>query len=144
MKKKEIKKTKLKPRKKAEIMSGQFGVLLERMDHKFDLLTEGFSGVRKDIKRLDKKIDDNHKETNANFKTLFEFRSEMIGFRNETGSNFKTTFEYLSQIDDELRSIRTEVEDLKIKLKGKAELSRVILLEERLVVTEKRLETMMF
>lgn len=113
MKKKEIKKTKLKPRKKAEKLEGQFGVLMERMEHKFDLLSEGHLSVREDIKRLDKKIDNNHKEfkefrneTNDNFKTLFKFR-------NETNSNFKTNFEYLSKIDDEIQSIKKEMAEMK-------------------------------
>ena len=100
--KKEIKKTKIKPRSKAEVKENQNGVILERMEHKFDIMSEGFSV-------LDKKIDDNHKEfrefrneTNNNFKTLFKFRNEMINFKDETNNNFKVSFEYLSKIDDRI------------------------------------------
>ena len=136
MKKKEIKKTKLKPRKKAEIMSGQFGVLFERMDHKFDLMSEGFSVLDKKFDDLNKKVDDNHKETNDNFKTLFKFR-------NETNDNFKVNFEYLSKIDDELQLIKIEVADLKIIFKGKAELKRVIQMERQIVVMQEQIDKLM-
>ena len=136
MKKKEIKKTKLKPRTKAEVMSGQFGVLLECMNHKFDLMTEGFSVLNKKFDRLDKKVDDNHKETNNHFKTLFKFKDE-------TNANFKTNFEYLSQIDNELQWIKTEIADLKVIFKGKAELKRVIQVEKQMIVMQEQIDMLM-
>ena len=111
--KKEIKKTKLKPRKKAEIMENQFGVILEDVNSKFDFLSEGFLGLNKNVKELNKKfdnlnkkVDDNHRETNSNFKTLFKFR-------NETNDNFKINFEYLSKIDDEVQSIKEEMAEMR-------------------------------
>ncbi|MEA1936520.1 MAG: hypothetical protein U9N04_00175 [Patescibacteria group bacterium] len=119
--KKEIKKTKLKPRTKAEEKRDQHTVVLEDVRCQFGVMKEGFSGVHKRFDRLDKKVDDNHKETDRNFKTLFEFRNEtqdnfktLFKFRNETSDNFKVNFEYLSKIDDELQSIEIEIADLKL------------------------------
>ncbi len=139
MKKKEIKKNKIKPRTKAEIAENQSGVILERMEHKFDLLSEGFLC-------LDKKINNNHKEfmefreemadfkneTSDNFKTLFNFR-------NETNSNFKTSFEYLSRIDDRIQAVEMELVDLKNTLKDKASLDRVIRAEKEIIIIKREL-----
>ena len=113
MKKKEIKKTKLKPRTKAEAKENRLGVILERMEHKFDLLAEGFLGLDKKIVNNHKEFKDFRKETNDNFKTLFKFRNEMIDFKNGTNSNFKTNFEYLSQIDNEIQSIKKEMAEMR-------------------------------
>ena len=130
MKKKEIKKTKLKPRKKAEVKRDQYTVVLEDVRRQFGVMKEGFSGVNKRLDDLDKKVDDNHRELRA--------------FRNETNDNFKVSFEYLSKIDDELQLLKIEIADLKTKLKGKAELKRLMQVEKRMVVAEKQLETMIF
>lgn len=141
MKKKEIKKTKLKPRKKVEIIKGQIGMLMEHVDHKFDIISEGFSDLSKKVddnyRDLNKKIDDNHIETNENFKTLFKFRDK-------TGDNFKANFEYLSKIDDELQLIKLEIADLKTGLKDKADVGRLVQVEERMSMIEKQMEAMVF
>ena len=136
MKKKEIKKTKLKPRKKVEMKKDQLVVILEDMRYQFGVMSEGFLGVRKEMKELNKKVDDNHRETNDNFKTLFKFR-------NETNDNFKSNFEYLSKIDDELQLIKIEVADLKVIFKGKTELKRVIQMERQIAVMQEQIDTMM-
>jgi len=104
------------------------------MEHKFDLLSEGFSGVRKDIKRLDKKIDDNHEETNNNFKTLFKFR-------NETNDNFKVNFEYLSKIDDEVQSIKEEMAKMRDNMINGEKIDPVKFfeIERRVGIVEKEL-----
>lgn len=141
MKKKETKKTKIEPRKKTEVARGHFGVILERMEHKFDLLSEGFLGLDKSVKRLDKKfdnlskkVDDNHKETNGNFRTLFKFR-------NETNDNFRVSFEYLSKIDDEIQSIKKEMIKIKDSIINGERINPVkfLQIEKRVEAVEKEL-----
>ncbi len=125
MKKKEIKKTKIKPRSEAEIKENQFGVILEDVRHQFGIMSEGFSGINKRFDELNEKVDNNHKE--------------FVGFRNETNSNFKTVFEYLSKIDDRIQFVESEIADLKNILKDKADLDRVIKVENEMVIIKKEL-----
>jgi len=139
MKKKEIKKTKLKPRKKAEMKRDQFTVILEEMRHQFGVMREGFSGVNKRFDKLDKKVDDNHKEFLEFRGVMIKFKNEMTDFKDGTNSNFKTNFEYLSQIDDKIQWIESEVADLKKLLKNKADLDRLIIVEEELSVVKREL-----
>lgn len=75
--------TKKIKKSKKQIGNRQFGVVLENIDSKLDLVVEGQKG-------LDKKIDKNHEE-------LKEFRSEV---------NYK--FEV---VFDELRLIRNELKE---------------------------------
>ena len=137
--KKEIKKTKLKPRKKAEVKRDQYTVVLEDVRRQFGVMKEGFSGVREDIKRLEEKVDDNHRETNSNFKILFKFRNEMTDFKNETNNNFKVSFEYLSKIDDRIQVVESEIADLKNVLKSKADLDRLMQAEKEIVIIKREL-----
>ncbi len=130
MKKKEIKKTKMKPRSKAETKENQFGVILEDVRHQFGIMSEGFSGMNKRFDELNEKVDNNHKE----------FRE----FRSETNSNFKTIFNYLSKIDDELQAIKTEIADLKVKLENKADSSRLTSVERKMFVMQKQIDAMVF
>ncbi len=60
-------------------------------------------------------------------------------FAQETQANFKTVFDYLSGIDDELKEIKNEVVDLKEKLKSKTDLIRLETLESRVEKIEKEL-----
>ena len=52
-------------------------------------------------------------------------------FEQQTNSSFQTVFSYLSRIDDELKLIRREIEDLRKTLTTKADLERLEILERR-------------
>ncbi len=105
------------PRKKsklnveqATIVERQFGVVLEHMDKKIDIVLEGHAA-------LDKKIDDFHDEFSGLRNEFSGLRNEFSGFRKDTESNFSTIFEYLSGIDTELKSIRGEIDEVRKFLK---------------------------
>jgi|SRR3972149_11692327 len=100
------------------ITENQFGVVLEKMNSNIELVLEGHVA-------LDKKIDD--------------FKEEMMEFKHDTESNFKTVFKYLSNIDDELKSIKFDIADIKKTLSQKADLERVARLEDRVAILERRL-----
>jgi len=134
--KKEIKKTKLKPRKKAEVKRDQYTVVLEDVRRQFGVITEGFSGMHRRFDKLDKKVDNNRKE-------FLEFRNEMTGLKRETNSNFKTSFEYLLKIDDELQLMKVEIADLKVIFKDRVELKRVIKMERQMVIMQGQINTLM-
>ncbi len=144
--KKEIKKTKLKPRKKAEVKRDQYTVVLEDVRRQFGVMKEGFSGMHRRFDKLDKKVDNNHKEflefrnEMTDFKSeMTDFKSEMTDFKSETNGNFKAVFEYLSKIDDEIQSIELDIADLKNTLKNKADLDRITQIEKEIVIIKREL-----
>lgn len=126
-----------KAKNKKERLQDQQTIVLEDINSKVSLVLERFSG-------LDRKIDDNHQEflefrdeTKENFSKLFEFRNEMTDFRRETKADLKVALEYLSRIDDEIQDIKSELADIKPRLKEKADLDRMLDMEKRIVKIEK-------
>lgn len=110
------------PKKEIKITNEYFGVILEDINSKFDVIKEGHLDLSEQIKKLDQKVDRNHKE--------------FVEFRSETESNFKTVFELLSNIDDELKDIKSELADIKKTIHNKADLDIVFNLEKRVKVLE--------
>lgn len=137
--KKEIKKTKLKPRKKVEVKRDQYTVVLEDVRRQFGVITEGFSGMNKRFDGLEKKVDNNHKEFLEFRGVMIKFKDEMTDFKSETNGNFKAVFEYLSKIDDEIQSIELDIADLKNTLKNKADLDRITQIEKEIVIIKREL-----
>lgn len=58
----------------------QFGVLLEDIDSKLDLVVEGQGVLDKKIDKVDKKVNDLHEEMNYKFEVVFD---ELHLIRNE-------------------------------------------------------------
>ena len=114
----------IKTRKSAPISltDNQFGVILEDINRKFDVLVEGH-GV------LSQKIDGAEERLS----------SEMNDLRKSTENNFQSAFQYLSRIDDELLSIKAEIIELKKTLTKKADIEKVTELEKRVAKIEHRL-----
>lgn len=133
MKKKLIKPS---PKKKKDLTQNQFGVILEDINGKFDLLVEGHEVLGKKIDDVRIELKEEIGELRGEF---FSFKSEMTDFKKDTESNFKQVFQHLSKIEDELMSIKTEIADLKKTLTQKADIDKVILLEERIVKIDRQL-----
>ena len=120
----------------------QFGVILEDINSKFDLIMESFDG-------MNRKIDKNHEEflefkedmtefrkDMVEFKSdMTEFKSDMTGFKKESESKFDTILSYLMSIDEELKEIKMELEILKKSEKYQNE--EIRLLEIRIKKLEK-------
>ncbi len=100
----------------------QFGVILEDINGKIDLLSEGQKSFEQ---RLTKKVE--------------EVRDGLIEFKKDTASNFKFISRHLSKLDDELVLIKKELADIKKTLTHKAEIPRVVALEERVAKLERQL-----
>ena len=113
------KKPKKTPSRSAKTASqNQFGVILEDINGKFDLLIEGQKSLEQ---------------------RFFGLEDEVGEFKKDTEGNFKLVFQYLSRIEDELMSIKTEIADIKKTLTQKADKDRVALLEERVAKLEQKL-----
>lgn len=132
--KKKLKKTPARSAKTAS--QNQFGVILEDINGKFDLLIE-----RQDAseQRLERKIDEFKEEFVELRGEFVELRGEFTGFKNDTESNFNLVFQYLSRIEDELMSVKAEIADIKKTLEKKEDKDRVALLEERVAKLERQL-----
>ena len=100
-------------------------VLLEAMRDDIKIVAEGNSALNQKIdnvhQSLNQKIDDNH---------------------NDTKSSFQIIFRYLSDIDNELKSIKLEITELKVVLNEKADKEKLLELERRVVSLEKELATL--
>ncbi len=107
------KKQSLRKRNKSNFLiePRRFGVVLENIDSKLDLVVEGH-------KALDKKIDSNH----------HEFKE----FKKEVNYKFDVVFERFDDVTDELRLIRNE-------LKEKVGRDEFLNLEKRVIKMEKSL-----
>jgi len=153
-----IKKSKIIKKKVASKKTeNQMMVLLEDIRDQVKIVAEGHVG-------LDKKIDSVHNElkneiqsfkhdTESNFKVVFkhinemeDFKHEMDGFKHEMGafkhdteSNFKTVFQHFSNIEDELKIIKMEISELKTMLFKKADLERLVVLEQKVATLERQL-----
>lgn len=108
---------KQKVNKKPKTTESQFGVILEDINSKLNLLVEGHQSLDSKVESLDDR--------------LGKFQEEMYEFRNETGNNFKTVLRYLMRIDEEIVSIKSEISELKKSLSNKADLERIVNLETR-------------
>ena len=85
-------------------------------------------GNQKRLESNQQKLEGNQQQLDG---SLGRLQEDFHGFREETRANFKGVFEYLSRIDDELRLIRGEIEDLKKQLSLKADVDRLLRLERR-------------
>ena len=107
----------------------------DRAHHEFDKKIDGLDEKIDSVHQgLDEKINSVHRELGGKIDRNYQ---EFLNFRKETNDNFKVIFEYLSRIDDELRSIKIEIRELKNSLSKKADLERLEVLERRVIDVEK-------
>ncbi len=93
-----------------------FGVILEHIDSKLDLVVEGHQA-------LDKKIDKNH----------LEFQE----FRNEVNYKFELVFGEFDEIDAQFNNVKDELHIIRNELKEKVGRDEFTLLEKRVMALEK-------
>ncbi len=105
-----------KTNKKPVQAEHHFGVILENIDSKLDLLVEGHQGLDKRIEKLDEKVDGIDEK-------LEDFRKEVSKRFNEVDYKFEIVF-------DELHFIRND-------LKEKVSRDEFVLLEKRVAVLER-------
>ena len=128
----------IKTRKDAliSLTDNQFGVILEDINRKFDVLVEGHGVLSQKIDGVEDRLSNEIKEVRDD---LGIFKSEIGNFRKSTENNFQSAFQYLSRIDDELLSIKAEIIELKKTLTKKADIEKVTELEKRVAKIEHRL-----
>lgn len=108
---------KQKVNKKPKTTKSQFGVILEDINSKINLIVEGHQLLDGRLEKNEGKFD--------------RFEEKFDGFEIDTKNNFKTALEYLMRIDEEIISIKSEISELKTLLSKKVDLERLVNLETR-------------
>jgi len=94
-----------------------FGVILENIDSKFDLLVEGH-------KNLDKKID--------------RVEQNLGEFRQETDFKFKILTEITAKNSENIEIMKSDIEFIKNSFKKKVDLEEFEALEKRVILLENK------
>ncbi|MDP1719084.1 MAG: hypothetical protein Q8L24_01525 [bacterium] len=116
-----------------KVTSRNLGVILENIDSKVEQVLEGHSS-------LDKKIEDFRHETKSEvgflrfsqdllLKNVKDINIKMDRLEDKNDKSFKQILDYLSQIDK-------EIQDLKSRLVNKADVERLVRLEQKVVQIE--------
>lgn len=114
-----------------------FGVVLENIDSKLDLVVEGHQA-------LDKKIDSNHqefqefrKEVDYKFEVVFEKFDEVDKRFEQVDRRFEQIDRRFEQIDRRFDEVAGEIRIVRHELKEKIGRDEFILLEKRVAILEK-------
>ncbi|MBN2198092.1 hypothetical protein JW698_02815 [Candidatus Wolfebacteria bacterium] len=117
------KKTTKKPINEISLIERHFGVVLENMDSKLDLVVEGQQA-------LDKKIDKNHQEFKE-FRKETDYKFEVVFEKfDEVDKRFEQVDKRFDEVADELHIIRNE-------LKEKVSRDEFLFLEKRVIALER-------
>lgn len=121
-------------------------VLLEKMDSKIDLVLEQHSDLKGTIDKMDVRLNSvdarlssvEDKVVGFSLK-LYSIDGKLDGLKRDVKDSYKSTSDYLSRIEKEIMPMKAEIKDLKSRLKEKAELARLFVLERKIEIIEKKL-----
>ena len=128
-------------KQKEKLITGerQFGVILEDIDSKLDLVVEGH-------KALDEKIDKNHgefqefkKEVDYKFGVVFEHFEQVDRRFEQVDRCFEQVDQRFEQVDQRLEGINDELRLIRNELKEKVGRDEFAVLEKKVSALEKRL-----
>ena len=141
-------------KKKAEpaVKERHFGVILENIDSKVDLLVEGHKTLDKKIDRVDENLEDFRQETNYKFKVVQETlnsHSKILDSHSKTlnshtqilNSHTQTLNSHTQMIaknSEDLEIIKSDIEFIKNALKKKVDAEEFESLEKRVLLLEKK------
>ena len=121
-----------------------FGVILEDIDSKLDLVVEGQGALDVKIDKVDEKLEDFKKEVNYKFDIVFEKFDEVDQKFDEVDQRFDKVDQKFDEVDqrfDEVDQRFDEVTDelhvIRNELKEKVGRDEFVLLEKRVAALEK-------
>jgi len=121
-----------------------FGVILEDIDSKLDLVVEGQGALDVKIDKVDEKLEDFKKEVNYKFDIVFEKFDEVDQKFDEVDQKFDEVDQKFDEVDqrfDEVDQRFDEVTDelhvIRNELKEKVGRDEFVLLEKRVAALEK-------
>ncbi len=101
-------------------------ILLEDIRDQIKLLAEGQIGIRNDVAELKADVSSLKSDVSS-------LKSELAEFKEEIRQNFKTVMDYLMRLEDEVVSLRKELEGIK---DGSIPVGNIVSIDERLSVVE--------
>ncbi len=106
-------------KKELSVSDRHFGVILEDIDSKLDLVVEGHKGLDKKIDKVEKNLED---------------------FRQDTQYRFKTLIEMTAQNTENIEIIKSDIEFIKNSLRKKVDIDEFAVLGKRVALLERKLQ----
>ena len=131
-KKKLLKKTVDRP-----LSERHFGVILEDIDSKLDLVVEGQGALDVKIDKVDEKLEDFKKEVNYKFDIVFEKFDEVDQKFDEVDQRFDEVDQRFDEVDQRFDEVTDELHVIRNELKEKVGRDEFVLLEKRVAALEK-------
>ena len=131
-KKKLLKKTVDRP-----LSERHFGVILEDIDSKLDLVVEGQGALDVKIDKVDEKLEDFKKEVNYKFDIVFEKFDEVDQKFDKVDQRFDEVDQRFDEVDQRFDEVTDELHVIRNELKEKVGRDEFVLLEKRVAALEK-------
>ncbi|NCN95046.1 V-type ATPase 116kDa subunit family protein [Candidatus Wolfebacteria bacterium] len=131
-KKKLLKKTVDRP-----LSERHFGVILEDIDSKLNLVVEGQGALDVKIDKVDEKLEDFKKEVNYKFDIVFEKFDEVDQKFDEVDQRFDEVDQRFDEVDQRFNEVTDELHVIRNELKEKVGRDEFVLLEKRVAALEK-------
>ena len=114
-------------------------VLLEKMNSKIDLVLEQHSGLRDTMDKMDVRLSNVEDKVTGFSLRLYSANDKLDGLKRDIKDSYKSTSDYLLRIEKEVAPVKAEIKDLKSRLKEKADVARLFVLEKKIEMIEKKL-----
>lgn len=114
-----------KSKKNNQLEEKRFGVILEDIDKKFELVLEGNSVLDKKIDKVDKKLEGFKEETNFKFEVVNGKIDKLEG--------------KMDSMEEKMEIMKSDINLIKNSLKVKVDLEEFQSLEKRVALLEKRI-----
>ncbi len=129
--KKKINKKQLSPPER------HFGMVLEDIDSKLDLVVEGHQGLDKKIEDFRKETGERFDEMDYKFEIVFEKFDEIDAQFNKVDERFNKVDERFDNVDAQFNNVKDELYIIRNELKEKVGRDEFTLLEKRVIALEK-------
>ena len=114
-----------------------FGVILEDIDSKLNLVVEGQGALDVKIDKVDEKLEDFKKEVNYKFDIVFEKFDEVDQKFDEVDQRFDEVDQRFDEVDQRFDEVTDELHVIRNELKEKVGRDEFVLLEKRVAALEK-------
>ena len=114
-----------------------FGVILEDIDSKLDLVVEGQGALDVKIDKVDEKLEDFKKEVNYKFDIVFEKFDEVDQKFDKVDQRFHEVDQRFDEVDQRFDEVTDELHVIRNELKEKVGRDEFVLLEKRVAALEK-------
>ena len=114
-----------------------FGVILEDIDSKLDLVVEGQGALDVKIDKVDEKLEDFKKEVNYKFDIVFEKFDEVDQKFDKVDQKFDKVDQRFDEVDQRFDEVTDELHVIRNELKEKVGRDEFVLLEKRVAALEK-------